>query len=160
MSSRSLMQRGALLLALLMLSAWLFYIGKAHTLLIDTNAVTLDGREFKSGEAITVSVDGKAPEDMGRAERILVLVAGQEHTIAIEVVSGGERKIEKRFRVPLFMDSALVSIPAMLGDAAPEHWVTQFAAADREDAPAEQMQHEGDAAQPAPPDPKSLPLKP
>jgi len=162
MSSRSLMQRSALMLALLVLSAWLFYIGKAHTLLIDTNAVTLDGREFKSAEAITVSVDGKTPEDMGRAERILVSVSGQEHTIAIEVAtgSGGERKVEKRFAVPTFMDSALVSIPAILGDAAPEHWVIQFTAADREDAPAEQMQHEGDAALPTLPDAKSLPPKP
>jgi hypothetical protein len=58
------------------------------------------------------------------------------------------------------MDSALVSIAAILGDAAPEHWVTKFAAADREDAPAEQMQHEGDAAPLAAPDSKSLPLKP
>ena len=161
MSSRSLVQRSALLVALLVLSAWLFCIGKAHTLLIDTNAVTLDGREFKSAEAITVSVDGKAPEDMGRAERILVSVSGQEHRIVIEVVSGDEKKIEKRFAVPTFMDSALVSIAAILGDAAPENWVTKFTAADREDAPAEQMQHEGDAAQPTLPDTKSLPqLKP
>ena len=160
MSSRSLIQRSALLFALLVLSAWLFYIGKAHTLLIDTNAVTLDGREFKSAEAITVSVDGKTPEDMGRAERILVSVSGQQHRIVIEVVSGGARKVEKRFAVPTFMDSALVSIPAILGDAAPEHWVTKFTAADREDTPAEQMQHEGDAALPTPPDAKSWPSKP
>jgi len=162
MNSRSLMQRSALLLALLVLSAWLFYIGKAHTLLIDTNAVTVDGREFKSAEAITVSVDGKTPEDMGRAERILVSVSGQEHTIAIEVVSGssGERKIEKRFTVPTFMDAAIISIAAILGDAAREHWVTQFAEADREDAPAEQMQHEGDATLPTLPDAKALLPKP
>jgi hypothetical protein len=157
MSSRSLIQRSSVLLALIVLSAWLFNIGKAHTLLIDTNAVTLDGREFKSAEAITVSVDGKTPEDMGRAERILVSVSGQEHTIVIEVLSAGERKVEKRFVVPTFMDSALISIPAILGDAGAEHWLTRFTAADREDAPAEQMQHEGDAALPAVPAAKSSP---
>lgn len=152
MTSRGFIQRSAVLLGLLALSVFLFYIGKGHTLLIDTNALTIDGKELRSAETIDVSIDGKAPESMGRAERIMVLVGGPKHTITIEVVSGGDKKVEKQFTIPTFMDSAVVSVPAILGDAPPEYWVTQFIAAAAEDAPAEQMQHEEDApAKPTPP---------
>ena len=44
------------------------------------------------------------------------------------------------------METALVSVPAILGDAPPEHWVTTFTAPELEDAPAEQMHHEQDPA--------------
>ena len=139
MTSRSLIQRSALLVALLALSVFLFYIGKGHTLLIDTNALKIDGREYKSPETINVSINGKPAESMGRAERILVAVGGPKHTITIEVVSGAEKTVEKQFTVPTFIDTVVVSVPAILGDAPAEHWVSTFIAPPAEDAPAEQM---------------------
>ena len=160
MTSRSLVQRGGVLVALIALSVYLFYIGKGHSLLIDTNALTIDGKELRAPEEIEVSVDGQPAESMGRAERIQVLVGGPQHTITIEVVSGEEKKVEKRFTVPTFMESAIVSIPAILGEAPAEHWVTAFTPPPAEEAPAEQMQHDEqdapaspDAAAPEPPKP-------
>ena len=144
MTSRSLVQRSGVLIGLVLLSVYLFYIGKGHSLLIDTNALTIDGKELRAPEMIEVSIDGQAPESMGRAERIQVLVGGPKHTITIEVVSGEERKVEKQFTIPTFLDFAIVSVPAILGDAPAEHWVTRFTAPPVEDAPAEQMQHEQD----------------
>ena len=145
MSTRSLAQRGGVLVGLIALSFYLFYIGKGHTLLIDTNAINIAGREMSSAETINVSIDGKEAEAMGRAERILVNVAGPRHTVAIEVVSGQERKVEKQFTLPTFIDSPLLSIPAILNDAPPAHWLRTFVAEVTEEAPAEQMQHQEDA---------------
>lgn len=155
MTSRSLVQRSCVLLGFIALSIYLFYIGKGHSLLIDTNAVTIDGKELRSPETIEVSIDGKPAESMGRAERILVLVGGPQHRITIEVVSGDDKKVEKQFTIPTFMDSAIVSVPAILGDAPPEFWVSTFTAPPAEEAAAEQMQHEQDAPEAAaqtPPD--------
>lgn len=146
MTSRSLIQRSGLVFALIALSVYLFYIGKGHTLLIDTNALSIDGKELRSAEMIEVSIDDKPAESMGRAERVQVLVGGPQHTITIEVVSGDDKKVEKKFTIPTFMETALVSVPAILGDAPPEHWVTTFTAPELEDAPAEQMHHEQDPA--------------
>ena len=162
MSSRSLIQRSAVVIGLIVLSAYLFYIGKGHTLLIDTNAVTINGQEFKSAETIEVSIDGKEPESMGRAERVMVSVGGPQHTISIEVISGDDRKVEKKFTVPTFMDTAVISIPALLGDAPAEHWVTPFTAPPAEDTAAEQMQHEEETPPTAtPPEAAAVaPLKP
>ncbi len=164
MTSRGFIQRSAVLLGLLTLSVYLFYIGKGHTLLIDTNALTINDKEFQSAETIEVSIDGKAPESMGRAERIMALVGGPRHTIVIEVISGGDKKVEKQFVIPTFMDSAVVSVPAILGDAPTEYWVTQFTAAAAEDTPAEQMQHEEDTpavdAKPVAPSSAAVSTKP
>ena len=146
MTPRSLIQRSGLVFALIALSVYLFYIGKGHTLLIDTNALSIDGKELRSAEMIEVSIDDKPAESMGRAERVQVLVGGPQHTITIEVVSGDDKKVEKKFTIPTFMETALVSVPAILGDAPPEHWVTTFTAPELEDAPAEQMHHEQDPA--------------
>ena len=59
MTSRSLFQRGGVLIGLIALSVYLFYIGKGHALLIDTNAVTIDGKELRAPEEIEVSIDGQ-----------------------------------------------------------------------------------------------------
>jgi len=145
MTSRSLIQRSGVVVGLVVLSFYLFYIGKGHTILVDTNAITIDGKELASAETINVSIDGKEPESMGRAERILVTVAGPSHTIAIEVVSGDEKKVTKAFTLPTFIDSPLLSIPAILNDAPASTWLSTFVPEEIEEAAAEQMQHEGDA---------------
>ena len=144
MSLSSLVQRAGVVVGLIVLSVYLFYIGKGHTLLVDTNAVTIDGKELASAELISVAIDGKEPEEMGRAERIIVNLAGPSHTIVISVVSGDEKKVEKAFRLPTFIDSPLLSIPAILGGAPEAHWVKTFVAEEVEEAPAEQMQHQED----------------
>lgn len=149
MISRRFIQRSCLLLCFVALSVYLFYIGKGHTLLIDTNAVTINGKELRSPNEIEVSIDGKTPESMGRAERILVLVGGPQHQITIEVISDSDKKVEKQFTVPTFMDSAIVSVPAILGDAPPEYWVTTFTSPVLDDEPAEQIQREEDTAEEA-----------
>jgi hypothetical protein len=157
MISRSTFQRSGVILGLLVLSVCLFYIGKGHTLLIDTNAVTINGQEFRSAETISVSIDGKEPETMGRAERIQVSVGGPRHTITIEVGSSGEQKVEQKFSIPTFMDTAVLSVPAILGAAAPEHWVLRFTPPPMEDAPAEKMQQQEDAPVEAAPAPIAKP---
>jgi hypothetical protein len=147
MTRNSFVQRAGLLICLVVLSCFLFYIGKGHTIYIDTNALTVDGKEYKSAETIEVSIDGKEAESMGRAERTMTLVGGPGHTITIEVVSGDERKVEQRFTLPTFMDSALVSVPAILAGLPEQHWVSAFVPASAEEASAEQMQHDEEPAQ-------------
>lgn len=150
MTKRSLIQRTAVLLGLVGLSVFLFYIGKGHTILLDTNAVTIDGKEYASAENIEVSVDGEEPQPMGRAERSMVPVGGPRHTIQIEVIDGDGRKVQQTFRIPTFMDMAVVSIPAILGDAPQENWVTKFVPPPLEEAPAEQMQMQEDTPEETP----------
>ena len=141
MTRRSLIQRTCVVLGLIALGAVLFYIGKGHTLLIDTNAVTIDDKELRSPSSVTVSVDGeKLNSPMGRAERVMVTVSGPRHTIAI-VDDATDKKVEKTFAIPTFMDMAVVSVPAILGGAPAEHWIAPFTPPSPEDTPVEKMQY-------------------
>lgn len=143
MTSRSLIQRTGVVLGLIALSAYLFYIGRGHTLLLDTNAVTIDGKELRSFASATVSVDGKELNSpMGRAERVMLVVSGPRHRISITDDADAGNKVERIFTIPTFMDRVIVSIPAILGDAPAEHWVTLFTPPPVEDAPAEKMQYQ------------------
>lgn len=140
MTSRSLIQRICALLGLIVLSAFLFYIGKGHTLLLDTNAVTINGKELRSAASATVTVDGKEEDPMGRAERVMVAVSGPRHTIVIVDDADPAKRVERTFTIPTFLDTVIVSIPAILHDAPPEHWVTLFTPPPLEEAPIEKMQ--------------------
>ena len=144
MTARSLIQRSAVIVGLLLLSVFLFYIGKGHTLLIDTNAVKIGDKEYRSAETVSVSINGQPVETMGRAERIMLAVGGPSHSITIEVLSGADKTVSKKFSIPTFLDTAVVSVPAILGDAPAEHWVTRFVPPPIEDAPVEQMVHQED----------------
>lgn len=143
MTSRSLLQRICVMLGLIALSAYLFYIGKGHTLLLDTNAITIDGRELRSYDSAAVSVNGvELDSSMGRAERSLLIVRGPKHKIVIVNDFDTSERTERAFTIPTFMDMAVVSIPAILGDAPAEHWIAPFVPAPVEDTPAEQMHYQ------------------
>ena len=143
MTARSLTQRTCVVLGLIAIAAGLFYVGKGHTLLLDTNAVTIDGRELRSWASATVSVDGKELNSpMGRAERVMLTVGGPRHKIVITDDADAGNRVERTFTIPTFMNMAVVSIPAMLGDAPAEYWVTPFTPPPVEDAPVEKMQYQ------------------
>jgi hypothetical protein len=142
MTSRSLIQRACAVFGLFALAACLFYIGKGHTLLLDTNAVTINGKELRSWASVTVVVDGEdLDSSMGRAERVMVDVSGPKHTIVIADDADTDKKMEKTFRIPTFMKTVVVSIPAILGGAPEEHWVAPFTPPPLEDMPVEKMQY-------------------
>ena len=147
MTRRSLVQRACALLGLVALSALLFYLGKGHTLILDNNTLTLDGKEYTSAEQVDVSVDGQEPESMGRAERAMAQVGGPRHTLTLVA---GDRKVEQRISIPTFLDTAQVSVPAILGGAPRSAWVTRFVPPPAEEAAPEQMQHQQDPAPEAP----------
>lgn len=79
---------------------------------------------------------------MGRAERVMLAVGGPSHSITIEVISGPEKVVTQKFAIPTFLDTAVISVPAILGGAPAEHWVTRFTPPPVEDAPVEQMIHQ------------------
>jgi hypothetical protein len=153
MTSRSLIQRTCVVLGLIALSAYLFYIGKGHTVLLDTNAVTIGDRELRSYESAVVSVDGKELNSpIGRAERSMITVSGPKHKIVIvdeadvdvDGKNGKSQKVERTFTIPTFMDRVVVSIPAILGNAPVEHWITLFTPPPVENTPVEKMQYQND----------------
>ena len=149
MSSRSFIQRTCVVIGLLVISACLFFIGKGHTIFLDTNTLTIDGKELRSLQSVTVSVNGKqAVSYMGRAERVRVNVSGPWHTIEIVDDNDPSNKIEKAFTLQTFMERVILSLPAIIGGASQEHWITEFTPPPLVDAPVEKMQWLNDPVEP------------
>lgn len=141
--TRRTIVRAVLLLLTALFAAWLFRIGKGHTLLLDTNTVELDGKELRSAEAISVSVNGREPEEMGRVERVIVdNLMGSSHSVVIEVISGEEKKIETSFTIPASVDTALLRIAAVLNGAPEKEWVVPFVEEKKQEEAVEKTVHQ------------------
>lgn len=144
MTLRNTIQRICVVLMLIALSVFFFYCGKGHTLLLDTNAVTVAGKEMRSLASVTVFINGKEEDSMGRGERVMVMVSGPDHTIVIVDDADPAKRVERSFIIPTFLDTAVVSIPAILGNAPSEYWVTLFTPPPLEEAPIERMHMQAD----------------
>lgn len=126
MTKRSLIQRSLAILALILVSVYLYMAGKSHTLILDTRMATVNGVEYKAPDSMDVKVNGAAPETMGRAERIMVTVQGARHSISMEPLSGTPEPVTRTIRVPVSMDMVIVSLPAMLKNAPESAWIRPF----------------------------------
>lgn len=98
---RKLMINTFLICGLLILSVFLLFSGKGHTLLLDN----------KSGETtVTVIVDSLKPVTISMGERELVVVKGINHTIS---VTTDGNTITRKFSLPM-NTLFLCSIPALV----------------------------------------------
>jgi hypothetical protein len=128
MTRRSLVIRSSLLALILALSVWLYFAGKGHTVYFDTRAITIDGIEYRAPDTTAVSIDGGEVEEMGRAERALRTVMGPSHLFAAESLAGDGKAAKARIRIPVGMDEAILSVPALLAGLPPDKIVSPFAA--------------------------------
>lgn len=126
MTKRSAIARAIALAAVFGLSAWMFVIGKGHAVYIDTNAIILDGAERAAPDTSIVTIDSLKEEEMGRAERSMVTVAGPRHKVKVESMSGDGKVWERAFSIPTSMDSVVLSIPAVIAGAPDSAVVTRF----------------------------------
>ncbi len=114
MTRKSLLLRGGAVLFLLLLSVFLFVVGKGHNVYFDTRAVTVDGVEYDAPDTTAVSIDGGEAEEMGRAERAVRSVVGARHTVLAESLAGDDARAERKVRLPLGRTDVIISIPALL----------------------------------------------
>ena len=126
MTRRSVIARSIALAAVLGISAWMFVIGKGHAVYLDTNAITLDGVERAAPDTSIVTIDSLKEEEMGRAERTMVNVAGPKHKVRIESMAGDGKVYERTFTIPTSMDSVVLSIPAIIAGAPDQVVLTKF----------------------------------
>ena len=109
MTPRSLVQRGGVLIGLVLLSVFLFYIGKGHTLLIDTNAVTIDGKEIKSNNLLLTRFSGTIGMKTGflcASGRNIVGLATRNGKRVMVVVLGATTERERNERSAQYLTQA------------------------------------------------------
>ncbi len=113
MTTRSLVARTLLVAALVLLAVAMYFIGKGHTLYLDTHPVTYEGTKYPAPLQVTVRVDNLKPEDLIDNDRVAVSVMGQRHRLTIDK-GDGSAPIIRQFSIPLSMNEAVVSVTAAL----------------------------------------------
>ncbi len=108
--------RGGLILCYLLLALAMFLTGRTHTLLVD-NKGGQDGT-YRAINGMTVRVNGGAPEEMLRNDRILLTVKGQRIRLEVEFFDGSPSQ-EFALKIPLFQDTVLLSVPKLLAGMEP-----------------------------------------
>lgn len=113
---RTLLIRIAVLAAILILSAILFFVGKSHTVLVDNKAVTVAGKEVAALKLVEVSVDKHGALELTPRDRDKFEVTGQTHTVTVTYTDNAwqEHTIKRSFTVPLMQDMVMVLVPALV----------------------------------------------
>lgn len=94
-----------------LLGILMFTLGRTHTVLFE-NKNAADGTYQHLG-AIEISFDGKDFQELFKGERDKILLRGQKHKVTVRFTDGRE-PFTGVFRVPLFEDTVLLSVPALV----------------------------------------------
>jgi hypothetical protein len=117
--------RFALVVAIILLSVFLFIIGKQHTLLIDNKTITIGETEYTQYDIVNVYVDDGEKLETKKRKRKKAEVVGPNHKIVVEVLDNDKNVIqteEYTFSLKTGDAKMIINIPALLGGAA--EWIT------------------------------------
>ena len=117
---RRLLIRLALVVVWTGLGVFLFVMYRGHTLLVDNRNV--EAPAITAPDMIKVTVDRKKALDFFRGDRDILDLGGGVHRIQIEF-SDGTPLFEKRFKLPLWQDMFILSIPKMINGIEPYYEV-------------------------------------
>ncbi|MDR2179011.1 MAG: hypothetical protein LBP21_01760 [Synergistaceae bacterium] len=110
------LQRFAVLCLILVLSAWLFYIGREHQVFLDNKTIEAGGQSFRALDFVRVSVAGKPPVELMPRDRDVMAAVGPRFTVKVELMDEFgeevERVVEKEI-TPGFSGDMMLSLPLL-----------------------------------------------
>ena len=95
----------------ILLIALMFILGRTHTVLFENKKA--DDGSFTHLGSIEIGFDGKEPQELFKGERDKILLRGQKHKVVIRFADGRDDFVGE-FRIPLFQDTVLLSLPALV----------------------------------------------
>ncbi|MDR1621762.1 MAG: hypothetical protein LBS00_05250 [Synergistaceae bacterium] len=110
------LQRTVALVLVLLLSAWLFYIGREHQVLLDNKTIEAGGQSFRALAFVKVSVAGKNPVELMPRDRDAATAVGPRFTVRAEVMDEFGEEVEKvveREIKPGFSGNMMISLPLL-----------------------------------------------
>lgn len=114
--TRRLLVRGAVLVVYLALMAFVFISGRGHTVLVDNK--TAADESYQALSVVKVYVGKEAGLELAPRDRDKVVVRGQQQLIRIETREAVP-VTERTIRIPIGVDTVLVSIPKMAAGIEP-----------------------------------------
>lgn len=118
--------RVGLLALVIVLSVFLFFIGKEHQFLFDNNTKEINGKSYSALSMVEAQIDKKPSEELTRRMRLNTFATGQKHTLTVKYTdkSGNEVVKSEKFKVPVSERITLISLPAFVQGE--EMWREEF----------------------------------
>ncbi|MBQ5749140.1 MAG: hypothetical protein IIV87_03175 [Oscillospiraceae bacterium] len=113
-----LFRLGAAVLVALII-ALMFWLGRGHTVYLDSKALDVDGVMYEPPYKITAYVDGEQVAKLYEDERGKASCIGQTFTVELEVMQekgGSEETVTKTITLPYSMDGIILNLPGLLAD--------------------------------------------
>ena len=110
------LQRFAVLCLILLLSAWLFYVGREHQVFLDNKTVEAGGQSFRALAFARVSVAGGPPVELLPRDRDGAAAVGPRFAVKVEVLDEFGEEVEKTLEkeiVPGFSGNMMLSLPLL-----------------------------------------------
>ena len=108
--------RIALLVFVVLLSVFLYRLGKGFDLLVDNKTVSIGDRNYSALSLVRVSINDSEPLELMKRDREVISVVGYTHTIKVEILDMDEdvvKTVEKEFTLTR-KSGDLLSIPALV----------------------------------------------
>ena len=134
--------RGCAVLAILILSAAMFVVGRGHTVYIDNKTLEYNGESYGALQKVEVWVGGERLSKLGKRERTSSTVIGQSFEVKlINTVNKGDepKEVTIRLSLPYSWDGIVVNVPGYLAELPQDAWMTEFVS-----APEPETQEEGE----------------
>ena len=115
MSRRSKIRLAAFIL-LIVVSIFLFYIGKEHLVFLDNRDITIDGTIYKASGNLEILLPGHKPIRITKGDFDAVTVSGPVHTLHIKVLDGKKNIVrEFDYRLKLrFENQYRIHLPTVI----------------------------------------------
>jgi hypothetical protein len=110
------LQRIAALCLVLLLSAWLFYIGREHQVFLDNKTIEVGEQRFRALAFVRVSVAEKPPIELMPRDRDVMAAVGPRFTVKAEVMDEFGEEVEKVIEKeinPGFSGNMMLSLPLL-----------------------------------------------
>ncbi len=142
MSRRTFLFRGGLILALVIIAACMFIVGRGHTVYFDNKALDYNGQHAKAPYKIEVWVNDERVAKLYEDERGMADTMGQNFSMIVEITDekgGDPRTSSVSLKLPYSMDGVVLNIPAMMAGMPPEAYLSEFVVMNEENEEVEEI---------------------
>jgi hypothetical protein len=128
-SKRSILARLIALVAVIALACVMFVVGRGHTIYFDNKDLEAGGQKYEAFYKVEVFVGDESVAKLKAGDRGMVTTMGQKFRMVLHITpKEGEKKYGSAvsLKVPYNMDGIILNIPAILGGAAEDVYMSEF----------------------------------
>jgi len=134
---KSILFKAGTILVLIGICVAMIFVGRGHTVYVETQPITYEGKTIEAPYKVVVNVKGEEIARLMEKERGKTTCLGQSITLDLEVmdVKGGE-KYKKSFDVqlPMEWDGIIINLTGLLADLPQDACLTKYIAVEEQKA--------------------------